>query len=352
MTLLDYTTSHQQHIPAFPPELVDYTVDFLHDDRLSLRACASVSHSFLRSARYHLFCRLRIRDEPEVHGGRGYINFLLFLKRTPEVHSCIRKLRFVQSRQDEHAPPPQICPHVLGDILSFLPHLCDLSLGKGIYLACYSPEPSWTDRPDLLKFRLQNLSLASMRITTAKQLLELLRLFSHVNCLTISDVYILDTLQQTRTTRTTTGSLCKQAQSVLNSWLEVGSLVLDIAHAYSSFEALLTLLSYQLDFHSLISVTLGLNYQSQIKPMGSLLSMGSETIKDLTLRLQVSPHSEVPRTCFVSSCSGSVTHRNYLFTLSTSMEPSSAVGPQTASDFVVNRRTPEASGGGSRGCFW
>lgn len=44
-----------------PPELADYVIDSLHDDRASLLACTLVSHSWLPSNRLHLFSRRRIR---------------------------------------------------------------------------------------------------------------------------------------------------------------------------------------------------------------------------------------------------------------------------------------------------
>lgn len=41
--------------PPMPPELTDLVIDFLHNDRASLKNCSLVSHQWLPAARYHLF---------------------------------------------------------------------------------------------------------------------------------------------------------------------------------------------------------------------------------------------------------------------------------------------------------
>lgn len=41
-----------------PLEMVDYTIDFLHNDNVSLKSCSLVSRSCRSSAQYHLFRRL------------------------------------------------------------------------------------------------------------------------------------------------------------------------------------------------------------------------------------------------------------------------------------------------------
>ncbi|OCH84584.1 hypothetical protein OBBRIDRAFT_741339, partial [Obba rivulosa] len=48
------------NIPTLPPELTDHIIDFLHDDRQALQACALVSRAWLPSAQLHLFYDIQI----------------------------------------------------------------------------------------------------------------------------------------------------------------------------------------------------------------------------------------------------------------------------------------------------
>jgi hypothetical protein len=51
-----------------PQELVDYIVDFLHDDIRSLVSCSLVSHSFIPGTRFHLFGTFHVRDDRTLCG--------------------------------------------------------------------------------------------------------------------------------------------------------------------------------------------------------------------------------------------------------------------------------------------
>jgi len=45
-----------------PPELSDYIIDFLHDDRVTLKACSLVSQTWHPTARFHLFHKIYLRS--------------------------------------------------------------------------------------------------------------------------------------------------------------------------------------------------------------------------------------------------------------------------------------------------
>ncbi|KAI0343850.1 hypothetical protein BDW22DRAFT_1356426 [Trametopsis cervina] len=51
-----------------PQELVDYVVDFLHNDARSLVACSLVSHAFVPGSRFHLFATFHIKDDRVLTG--------------------------------------------------------------------------------------------------------------------------------------------------------------------------------------------------------------------------------------------------------------------------------------------
>ena len=48
----------------FPQELVDHTIDHLHDDLLTLCNCSLVCHSWTPSSQLHLFSTIRLREPP------------------------------------------------------------------------------------------------------------------------------------------------------------------------------------------------------------------------------------------------------------------------------------------------
>ncbi|OCH85145.1 hypothetical protein OBBRIDRAFT_334360 [Obba rivulosa] len=47
-----------------PPELIDYTINFLHNDSKALKACALVCRAWLPSAQLHLFYEMCLEFEP------------------------------------------------------------------------------------------------------------------------------------------------------------------------------------------------------------------------------------------------------------------------------------------------
>lgn len=51
---------------SLPQELVDYTIDYLHNDGLSLRHCSLVSRGWTHTAQSYLFRRILIRDGSEL----------------------------------------------------------------------------------------------------------------------------------------------------------------------------------------------------------------------------------------------------------------------------------------------
>ena len=53
-------------IPYLPPEILDYIVDFLHDEPETLEECCLVSKSWVPRARSHLFADIKIRPESDL----------------------------------------------------------------------------------------------------------------------------------------------------------------------------------------------------------------------------------------------------------------------------------------------
>ncbi|KAI0784058.1 hypothetical protein C8Q75DRAFT_781165 [Abortiporus biennis] len=51
---------------TLPAELIDYTIDFLHDDSQSLKACALTCKAWLASSRFHLFGTVTLATEKDL----------------------------------------------------------------------------------------------------------------------------------------------------------------------------------------------------------------------------------------------------------------------------------------------
>ncbi|KAI0708739.1 hypothetical protein C8T65DRAFT_576262, partial [Cerioporus squamosus] len=80
------------HTLRLPAEVTDSILDYLHDDRPTLRTCSLVSRSWLPSCRYHLFSEVVVRsaDHPLTLS-----SFLEFLPTSPDIASYIRTLKVV-----------------------------------------------------------------------------------------------------------------------------------------------------------------------------------------------------------------------------------------------------------------
>lgn len=76
------SATHRQ----IPPEVIDYIVDFLHDDYKTLANCSLTCRSWLPRARYHKFSSMRV-----THDTRD--KYLKLLHTCPDVWPYIQRLR-------------------------------------------------------------------------------------------------------------------------------------------------------------------------------------------------------------------------------------------------------------------
>ena len=51
-----------------PQEMIDYIIDFLHDDARTLASCAAVCHAFVEGSRFHLFGTFHVKTERVLSG--------------------------------------------------------------------------------------------------------------------------------------------------------------------------------------------------------------------------------------------------------------------------------------------
>lgn len=117
-----------------PPEVVDYIIDFLHDDTRALKACVLTCRVWLSSARHHLFSSLLIRE-------RRLLRFLAFAENTPHVGLHVRSLALMgeQPQFPDRSTRPALTHAFLGRLFKLLPDLQHLSL-LAMLLKPYLPQ--------------------------------------------------------------------------------------------------------------------------------------------------------------------------------------------------------------------
>jgi len=81
------TMSH----PRLPPELIEYTIDYLHDSLFTLCACASVCRAWVAPSRFHLFYRRSIVPTDESTVFEQTRELLQFLQKSPHIALYIRE---------------------------------------------------------------------------------------------------------------------------------------------------------------------------------------------------------------------------------------------------------------------
>src|SRR3984957_19715341 len=104
--------------PPFPPELIEYTIDYLHDSPSTLRACACVCRAWVAPSRFHLFYRREIAPNRTSTVPLQTGELLEFLQGSPHIAFYIREFHFYVgygSRTDSDWPQVNpALPHLLG----------------------------------------------------------------------------------------------------------------------------------------------------------------------------------------------------------------------------------------------
>ncbi|KAK0222719.1 hypothetical protein EDD85DRAFT_860858 [Armillaria nabsnona] len=102
--MLPMTTTLKNGIPSdsslsIPQELLDYILDFLHDDSPTLRVCSLVSHAFLPCSHYHIYSSVFIVHVSELdlfrekYGGQLYQskNLAALLEHSPHLAPLVTR---------------------------------------------------------------------------------------------------------------------------------------------------------------------------------------------------------------------------------------------------------------------
>lgn len=77
-----------------PQELLDYIIDYLHNDKVTLRSCSVASKVLVDASFYHLFSSisLKVLSEAQQEGGRQWDDFVSFVMGSPNALRYIHQL--------------------------------------------------------------------------------------------------------------------------------------------------------------------------------------------------------------------------------------------------------------------
>lgn len=189
-----------------PPEIIEYTLDFLYSHRTTLAICGLVSKAFLAASRYHLVSEVYVRQvkEDTLHT-RGHFGFadLVFneLCTFPVVlrnlhligsPSVIRSLRRLDDEDDENDEAEFVraqhewLQRTLGSLVR-LPILSSLGLASLDLRQALLGRDSTPFLPSLTT-NISRLLLYSINFDSLRDVAQLVCQFAHLNRLYIEDV--------------------------------------------------------------------------------------------------------------------------------------------------------------------
>ncbi|KAK0226694.1 hypothetical protein IW262DRAFT_1363658 [Armillaria fumosa] len=131
---------------SVPQELIDYILEFLHDDILTLRTCSLVSHAFLPYSRYHIYASVTIVHVDELdlfrerYAGQLYQcqNLAALLEHSPHVSQLVTRFGMRPMAMTQDA----LMNTFLVSIISSLHNLSHIEL-----IAYHNEEDSWDEFP-------------------------------------------------------------------------------------------------------------------------------------------------------------------------------------------------------------
>ena len=168
----------------FPQELIDYIIDFLHDDKHSLVSFGSASRSCATSCQYHLYNTLECRgcDDEESEEDSSFAYIALFFEMHKHLQTYVKDIRIVSNADD------MICACVVSSVLSTLPSLHAFTVDN---VRLVSDQCCLQPAPPHLHTGVLTLNLTGTRSSTVPDhILNLLRLFPAMQRVSIQAVRI------------------------------------------------------------------------------------------------------------------------------------------------------------------
>ena len=203
--------SRYTRLPGLPQELIDYIIDFLHDDKKSLSSCALTHRTWVNTTRYHLFRRIYatvpVEPTPTEPGYvEPYVKYQLEngkgersdnghdIDEVIEMLGCVRYthyrryIRHLLIKGSIHRAFCTLSVDKIVNLLTLLPSLESLSLFS---IRLY---PLTIPRDSMIPFKIGRLAFSDVAAapsgTISKQpILDTIALFSHIGNILVSDFY-------------------------------------------------------------------------------------------------------------------------------------------------------------------
>ncbi|KAK7688097.1 hypothetical protein QCA50_008467 [Cerrena zonata] len=185
-----HSDNSQTTVPvALPVELLDYIIDFLHDDKQSLSSCALTSRTFVLSSQLHLFHSLSCR--PNRYPGYAYVYD--FFSEHSHLGRYVKKIYFLCAPSFNGGIHGLLCPCLLARIFHALPHLSVVSF-DGQEIECQAPCCLANDL-HLPPVQLSQLDIIHISSPGIQHIIKFLNLFSRVDYLSLQSTFIPDSIQ-------------------------------------------------------------------------------------------------------------------------------------------------------------
>ena len=261
------------------PEIIDRTIDHLHDDKISLKSCSLVSRPWLNTSRFHLFMAMHVRSVRNEEPERPFAHFLHFLKTSPDAAFHIRNLSILGGdAMGFYFGPPNtgICMHELQDVLVHLPRLLKLEIGSLILEACHrerckdQPSPFSPVPLDTLCFYQ---ACAAENLTSLSQFLDL---FSTIRRLRVDELSCSEPNRRTQ-----------QVTIEQSSELSLNFQCRELVGGVHMTEKIYPLLRWSKSTHTLSYISVWPRGREALNALGELIGGCGTALEKLSLNLQL-----------------------------------------------------------------
>lgn len=177
--------------PRVPPELCDYVIDFLHDDRRSLSACSLTCKAWLPAVRYHMFGSVILQKH-------RFDTFSHLLYSSPHIGSYVKdltieKLSYPQPKLDGDLAryhPFDAMEQLFPSIFSHLPAVTSLSVTLVEMNATAAIPMAPIVRDSLMRNlrSVEDLTINYCRFNAFEDLVDILHSFPRLRCLALHGI--------------------------------------------------------------------------------------------------------------------------------------------------------------------
>jgi hypothetical protein len=160
---------------SLPQELIEMIIDFLFDDKQTLKACSLASRAFLAASRLHLFAHIHLEEDTDNHP--RFAQFLSFVGSSSSIVTFVRSLRVELIGRSTHYDMRN---------LHTLPQLKSLSVKGSMFDSSLSLYPLLSPEPWCRQ--ITNLSMENQGFSCFDEFAAFITLFTSLEQLTMNNM--------------------------------------------------------------------------------------------------------------------------------------------------------------------